>query len=345
MLQGQLILSTAPAGLILHIGAGLCDALDVYLDAEPDKIVLLEPNPELFAELTQKIQTHENINLITSAISETDGRAPLQVLNFAALSSLRKPTGLIHLLPGVRVVSEPMVDTIRFDRLCQQLPDVAAEKTNWLIIEAPGEELAIAQALIDTNNAKMFQNIIIRCGETAGYEGSSAAPEVLQALYNGGYQLGNTWVGDDPDWPYFYLRLDVVSLENARMKAALSTLETKLAKANTTLAHEKKGFFTQLQKQKEALTKNLEVALRLQMLARSDHQDLQTRYSNLQDEKRLQEELLIKLTQKLSSAAGHLRQLSDQETTPKTQVDPLEHIEKTPIRKSPAQTKRKRKPR
>ena len=66
------------------------------------------------------------------------------------------------------------------------------------------------------------------------------------------------------------------------------------------------------------------MALRLQMLARNDHQDLQTRYNNLQDEKRTQEELLIKLTQKLGSAAVYLRQLSDPGTKTAAPAKPLE---------------------
>ena len=355
MLRDHLTLGTTPVGLMVHIGAGLCDALDIYLDATPEKIILIEPNPEAVEELAAKIQEHSVVNLIAAAISENDGRAHLRVLNFADLSSLRVPTGLIDLLPGVRVVNEPMVDTLSFNGLRQQLPEISADKANWLVIEAPGEELTIAKALLETQSTELFQNVILRCSQTVTFEGSAPAPEVLQILRHAGYRLENSWVGEDPDWPYFQLRLDVVAIENARLKAQNAEIQKdmlartkELAAANTATNREKEvgaataqelrgkleartkerdgaqeTFTAQFKKQEETLKKDLAMALRLQMLARNDHQDLQTRYNSLQDEKRTQEELLIKLTQKLGSAAVYLRQLSDQGTKTDAPAQPL----------------------
>lgn len=336
MLRDQLILSPVPVSQIVHIGAGLCDELSTYLEAGPDNIILTEPNPEAITELTIKIQGHENVELIPAAISGTAGRAQLQVLNFADLSSLRWPTGLIDLLPGVRVDSKPTVDTLTFESLCEQLPETPEGKSNWLIIEASGEELVIAKALIESDNTKLFQNIMIRCGKTAWFEGGSAAPEVLHVLREGGYQLEDSWLGEDPDWPYFHLSLDIVALENTQLKTKMAGMQAKLNDAQTkNLGLEEKlsevaaatnrekeaaaGMLQELQALLDAQTieqgklkKDLGIALRLQMLAHKDHQDLQARYRDVLEKKGVQEELLIKLTQKLGDAAGHLHQLSDQ---------------------------------
>ncbi|MBV1863503.1 MAG: hypothetical protein KUG74_03620, partial [Rhodobacteraceae bacterium] len=228
MLRDHLTLGTAPVGLMVHIGAGLCDVLDIYLDATPEKIILIEPNPEAVEELAAEIQEHSVVNLIAAAISENDGRAHLRVLNFADLSSLRVPTGLIDLLPGVRVVNEPMVDTLSFNSLRQQLPEISADKANWLVIEAPGEELTIAKALLETQSTELFQNIILRCSQTVTFEGSAPAPEVLQVLRSAGYKLENSWVGEDPDWPYFQLHLDAVAIENTRLKAQNAEIQKNM---------------------------------------------------------------------------------------------------------------------
>lgn len=86
----------------------------------------------------------------------------------------------------------------------------------------------------------------------------------------------------------------------------------------------------------------LAMALRLQVLQQQDFADLQQRYMAAQIEAREQEDLLIKLTQKLGSAAGYLHALSDDSIAPEqiTQAPTQNRAPKKPAAKSTTKTRK-----
>ena len=43
-----------PIGLIAHVGAGLCEALDEYLSRNPAGLMLIEPNTEYAEDLRRR---------------------------------------------------------------------------------------------------------------------------------------------------------------------------------------------------------------------------------------------------------------------------------------------------
>lgn len=200
-----------PLDTILHIGAGVGHELADYLAAGPESITLVEPNPEALKELRRLAAGQANVDIIPAAVTENDGTAPLQVLNFAALSSLREPTGLRKLFPGVRIVAQPEVDTISAVSLLGQL-ELDEDKTHWLIVDAPGEEQAIFQALLDSDQLHRFCHISLHSGNTPLYEGGSDVRTLLDWLAGQGYRLQS--IGrHDPDRPAYQLILEAARLE------------------------------------------------------------------------------------------------------------------------------------
>ena len=387
MLKEHVALGTEPVGVVVHIGAGFCRTLDDYLAAGFESIQLVEPNTDVLSELAAKVTGFENVTVIAAAVAPANGRSALQVLNFADLSSLRHPQSLSDLLPGIQLVEERQVDTLTLETLLGQLAGLSETKENWLVVEAPGEELAIANALLSSEYSRYFQNILVQCGRESYFEGDSSAVTVLSALRKAGYQLVESYTDVDPDWPHYFLRLDQVQLENTSLKADLHTAENNIIVLDEQLAavqaegqeartaleqqlaertqvlQEVQGQLAAVQAEgaaaavvakedyqdrllgiEETQKRDLGVALRLQALARSDQQELQMRYGALLDEKAQQDDLLIKVTQQLGSAAQHLQQLAHQEALQDDVPAAKPVSTRKPVRRTATKTAKKSRP-
>jgi FkbM family methyltransferase len=221
--------STAPLGVLLHIGAGSCSELDGYLAADFEHIVLVEPNPEVVAELDRKAAKHPSVMVLPAAVSAASGEAFLNVFNARDMSSLRVPTGLKTLFPGLRMVAQPKVDVVDLSEVLRRIPALTADKSNFLVVDAPGEEQIILTAFADMGDLSLFQQIKVHAGRDAYYEDGATAAQALSLLTKTGYLLVSEVIGKDPDWPAFMLQLDPIALENIGLKAQISRLDGTLA--------------------------------------------------------------------------------------------------------------------
>jgi len=220
MLEKHVSQTELPRGVVVHIGAGLCADLDIYRKAGFERIYLLEPNADLLDELQARLDGQGQV--LPVALAKNDGQATLHLLNFADLSSLRQPTGLQDLMPGVAVIEDRQVDTVCFASLLEQIGPLSSDRQNLLVIDAPGEELLIAGALAQSGYRDRFQTLVLSCGKEAYFEGDSCAGNVLPVLVGLGYQLLVNDRQQDPDWPRYFLQLDEVALENEALKAELA---------------------------------------------------------------------------------------------------------------------------
>ena len=214
-----------PIGAIIHVGAGLCDGLDSYLASAPSQLLLIEPNPQYAAELARK--TAAGV-VLEQAIAPQKGQAPFHILNFADLSCLKAPDGLRDLLPGIRVVKTPMVETGPLSGILARTP-LDRERFNTLVVEAVGEEPAILQDLIDTGHLAAFDQIAVRTGRTAYFAGAGTPDSVKTQLGAQGYRLETLYAEDDPDWPFICFVQDPLMLKNRALQDELTGLKAAAA--------------------------------------------------------------------------------------------------------------------
>ncbi len=230
----QQLQNTPPPDTILHLGAGLCRELPHWLEAGASRIVLVEPNPEMLAELRVRAQDHDSVEIISAAIAGQSGRDFLRLFNFPMLSSLRKPTGLYDSLPGLYEAGRVSVDLLTIDQLLKQL--VLAEKTNnWLIIDAPGEEGAIIDGLKRSDQLQYFSRIFLSVGTALLYEGAKIASDLLTLLKEYGFESLGSPDHSDGDWPRFHLYLDRMALECNRLRAEVIQQEKLVRQQNADL--------------------------------------------------------------------------------------------------------------
>jgi len=312
-------------GTIIHIGAGEGGDLPAYDALHPQRVVLVEPNPDLLPGLrAAAAAAHCDTLVLPCAVSGKTGEAVLKVFNFFDLSSLSEPTGLKDLFPGLQKTGGPVVGTQAPAALLASVP-LSDTHPNWLVIDAPGSETAIIKAMCKGTLLEAFQHIVLTVPQTVLFRGAVPGQDLVDLLTDQGYVvLPETAEITDPEWLYVHLERLPHQKQLHEMKTELDAALRKASKATDALGREKqksaalKKCLTdaettigERQTELEDLQQNLRLALQTQMLANSDLEDLRARYATVAAEKSKQEELLLKLTRRLGDAAIYLHELTD----------------------------------
>lgn len=228
--------------------------------------------------------------------------------------------------------------------------DLSEAQQNWLVVDAPGEEAVLIDALVEGGRLTSFQTVGLICGQRPLYEGSTPAQTIRACLEEIGYRIEIDMSDIDPDWlncRFRYMPLafqrDLAQAEMTALKAelaeawdqieaaqtqiegeyqarteaeaALEAADVARAKLEVDLAAEAQIELAELKQHNDTLQKDLRIAQRLQTIARSDLLDLQTQYTEMHRVKRAQEELLLRLNQRLGIVAGDLHRQTNPEIT------------------------------
>ena len=95
---------------------------------------------------------------------------------------------------------------------------LSPQQENLLIIDLPGEELAVLQALKQAHLLHWFGKVHLQCGVEPFYEGSEPAEQILQWLQDEGFDLETTDTSHDPDRPCWTLRRNALLLRNRELQ-------------------------------------------------------------------------------------------------------------------------------
>jgi FkbM family methyltransferase len=245
------------AGTIIHIGAGRCRELPEYLAQNPERILLIEPNPRRAQELARRTAEHEHVEVRAVAVTDDPSRTRLQLFNLADLSSLRAPTGAYELFPGLKATGEVDVDTITPAELFKT-GQCDADDNHRLIIDAPGEETAIVNAVSAADQLAHFDHIIIHCGTESLYEDNAPAATLLDQLREAGYDIEQQ-DDSDPDRPCWSLRHNPLRPENQALRQQVAELEQQTKELTASRdervreAEERKQAHEALHQEKEGL--------------------------------------------------------------------------------------------
>ena len=208
---------------IVHFGAGRGDDLGRHLERHARQVVLVEVQAENVQALERVAARHQGVRIIHAAVAAEPGTRTLYRLSLPELSSLRRPTGLLDLYPGIEVLEERRVEAVLPSDSLATL-HLNPDGNNLLIIDVPGEELALAAALEEGGDLQTFSAVELRCGRNALYEGSSAAADILAWLKKRGYTVRPCSSDDDLDRPTWYLERDEYYLEAVKLSEKLKDL-------------------------------------------------------------------------------------------------------------------------
>lgn len=232
---------------IIHIGAGQAAELGDWLKAGAEHIVLVEPNPTLAETLRQNTSGEPRVTVVEAAITTNPANNLLHEYNLPEASSLRPATGLKQLFPGLKTVNTHSVATLTPAQLMEQYGPEPGEPAT-LVLQAPGEEHAIIQALAEAEVLSYFSELWVTTNPEPLYEDSEAAETLLNTLQTLGYNVQQE-NQQDPDWPTWQLARDPQQDKIAALEKELQSLEQQLKESRTSLldiTHQKESLESQL---------------------------------------------------------------------------------------------------
>jgi len=311
----------APAGTVLQIGCGVAAALP----RTARRHVLVEPDPAALRRFERDRPAGPEVHVIAAALAAERGSAPFLRLKIPRLSGLCCPPELFELMPGLRPVAEFPVET-------RTLGDILEEAAisgdgNVLVCENPGVSAAVLEGLAAPDALALFPEIELVCSARPLFGPGTDAEAVERFLEERGYRL--TRCDDaDPDWPRLGFRRDP-ALEAQRVEAeALRSARDSALEAQRVAEAEaarQRAALAEAEQAAETLRQDLSLALRLQTMAQTDLQELQTRHAALMEEKTAQDVLLSQLLLRLEEALEHLHRLGMADDTAAGEVDRLAH--------------------
>jgi len=216
---------------IIHIGAGQGEELQSYLDAGAQRIVLVEPNPKLADQLRETAQPHEQVTVVEAAVTSNPANNELKEYNLPEANSLHQPTGLKALFPGLKTLTTTQVSILTPEQLLKEHAPEEGKPVK-LVVQTPGEEHAIVEALINTGQLKQCAELQMATNPEPYYESSVPASETLKLLEDYGYEITEE-NQQDPDWPSWQLARNPLKdqIEALEEQQTLMAREQKEAKA------------------------------------------------------------------------------------------------------------------
>jgi FkbM family methyltransferase len=294
--------------VLIHLGAGHCSELEHYLTLQPGHLLLVEADPRLADNLQARTAGLSQTEVICAAVSSSPGPATLHCYNLPGAASLHKATGLQVLFPGLKIVDHVEVEAIRPESLLQSL-QLSAQQNNILVIDLPGEEFSVLQALQESRLLHTFRELFVNCGREPLYEGSIAAQEILQWLREQGFDLVDENDRQDPDRPCWALRCDPLRLEHRTLQAQVEQL-TQAMNEQTRLADDYKTLNHQLRRERdEAIQSSAEQREQTEILI-ALQTDISQQLAILQTELAASQQAKAALEQIVEHQTNQLGQLS-----------------------------------
>lgn len=210
---------------VLHIGAGKGDELSCYLSSNAKRIILVEPNPTLAESLRQRAVSDKRVQVLELAISDNASLNQLVEYNLPEATSLYHPTGLQKVFPGLRIITQHLVDSQTPEQFLEKYP--VEGDHNLLILQAPGAEWGIVNNLIKSQRLSAFCGVQLTGSPGVYYDGGSSVEDILDIIKEHGFDV---LAQDDccSDWVDVTLRFNPLHRELEEVNAQLNSTRRDL---------------------------------------------------------------------------------------------------------------------
>lgn len=208
-------------GTILHLGAGECRELESYLETAAEWIVLVEPDPQFAQTLRLRSHAEPRVKVIEAAVSDQEGEGELHHYSVTGLATLHPLKVLPKQWPGLRKVVSTGVKTIDMAQLLEQVV-LASDKQHWLLIETPGEERQVLQAIRRHEAPQPFDYITLILSNLTP-EVEQARPMLLEMFEEAGYRLEH--MTTKTDQMAYHAKADIQWKEYQELKAECGKLK------------------------------------------------------------------------------------------------------------------------
>lgn len=226
-------------GTLIHVGAGRCSELDSWRKAGFRRIVLIEADQSRVSELRSRTEKDANVQVLDQAVSGQDGTGEFRILNYPDASSLREPERLLELFPGIRV-EKRVPQTIKSINTILDELELGRDALNGLIIDAPGEEFAITEALVGSERIELLNLVVVQASSVPLYADGRPMNAIEGLLSEKGFTEGKEEKGADAIRSIKCFQRDVNTIQRKKLEAQLKEEREKNNELETSNEQERK---------------------------------------------------------------------------------------------------------
>lgn len=223
-------LSADAVRTVVHIGAGDGLGLDAYRELAPQRLILIEGDPDTAELLGDAARDLPGAEIHCVALAPVTGALPWNRYNLRFLNGPLDAGALTRLFPRLRRIGNTRLEARAISDFIEDLAlTPTGEGEALLVLDVPGQEHALLEAL-QLRLAGRFDLILLRSARPGLLPGAAAggADGLLQSLH---YRSLPTDDAGDPLWITRLWRFDRQAAERAGYAARIATLESDLATA------------------------------------------------------------------------------------------------------------------
>lgn len=213
---------SAPFDCIVHIGAGAYASLEDYAPLESKHLLLVEADPEAFAELAERHAGSESVTVLKALVG---GIEESRHFHRFSLPMLNSPLGigrLCELYPRVELLETlPMQAVPLATILAEHTPAFGCR--NLLVLDIPSQAAAVCAAFPKAFLEK-FEWILVCGASESWHDGGETLVQATECLAKVFFESVDQTM-DDQAWPAKLYRLDSVK---TAMQAELDNRASQL---------------------------------------------------------------------------------------------------------------------
>ena len=174
---------------LIHVGANSGHEFDSYCRAGLGSVVYIEPIPEVFARLEQRVGKAAGHHAIQALCTDRDGEeVAFHVASNNGLSSSIFPFGShADRHPHVTYQATLRLKTTTLDRIIFETPGLRPDLLDCLVVDVQGAEAKVLAGGMRTLQLCRF--VFVEISEGGLYEGDAPYPEIVAMLARAGFLL------------------------------------------------------------------------------------------------------------------------------------------------------------
>ena len=255
-MQSNALPSKMGTRIVIGVGDGASGGEDAS-----ERIVLVVADPQQAERQRARYSEASNVEIQAVGIGVTDGTGTMHRFSLARVNSLRQPTSLMGLLPGLREESEESVELLSAATLLKRLGN--PEGPVHLTINDPGNEQIILSGWEQAGVLERTETVELRAPTESLYAQAVGMSALENWLLARGFQVSRR-DAEDPDWPVVWFRQNVegrlMKQQIAELTAERDAVRAEAQAKLTELTEERDAIRAEAQKKLAELTAERDAA-------------------------------------------------------------------------------------
>jgi FkbM family methyltransferase len=174
---------------VIHVGANIGQEFDSYCRAGLASVVYIEPIPELFAKLKQRVSLAAGHHAVQALCTESEGEeVAFYVASNNGESSSIFPFGShADRHPHVTYQATLRLRTTTLDRIVFETPGIRHDLLDCLVIDVQGAEAKVLAG--GTRTLQLCRFVFVEISEGGLYRGDAPFQEIILMLTRAGFLL------------------------------------------------------------------------------------------------------------------------------------------------------------